>query len=223
MSDHDHDHDQPERDEHGHDELEHHEHDEHDHGHGEEHEHVHTFDWRAEVQSMRDEAAHFYVDHFDWRGHEAPAGFTGPKYFELSEDWRLMARLDRDADGAGDPVTLATSTGLLRQMQQAGDLVFEVGGTEYRLTAFLTQDSEGYDMLFVPFRDATSGMETYGAGRYIEAPYYEDTDEVELDFNLAYNPSCAFSPAYDCPYPPAQNRLPVEVLAGEKLPFAKPN
>jgi uncharacterized protein (DUF1684 family) len=108
-------------------------------------------------------------------------------------------------------------------MQQAGDLVFEVGGAQHRLTAYLTQDSEGYDMLFVPFRDATSGMETYGAGRYLEAPYYDDTDEVELDFNLAYNPSCAFSPAYDCPFPPAQNRLPVEVLAGEKLPFAKPN
>ena len=77
--------------------------------------------------------------------------------------------------------------------------------------------------VFVPFRDATSGMETYGSGRYLEAPYYDDTDEVELDFNLAYNPSCAFSPAYDCPFPPPQNRLPVEVLAGEKLPFAKPN
>ncbi len=225
MTDHDHEHDDHDvhnHDDHGHDD--HHEHDGHDHeSHGEEHEHVHTFDWRTEVEAMRDEAAHFYMDHFDWKGQEPPAGFSGPKYFDLAEDWRLLAHLDRGADGAGDPVTLATSTGLLRQMQQAGDLVFEVGGAEHRLTAYLTQDSEGYDMLFVPFRDATSGMETYGAGRYVEAPYYDDTDEVELDFNLASNPSCAFSPAYDCPYPPAQNRLPVEVLAGEKLPFAKPN
>ena len=216
MSDHDHEH-------HDHDEHEHHEHDSHDHGQGEENEHVHTFDWRAEVESMREEAAHFYMDHFDWRGHPRPADFSGPKYFDLDEEWRLVAHLDREAEGAGDPVTLATSTGLLRQMQQAGDLVFEVGGTEQRLTAYVTQDSEGYDMLFVPFRDGTSGMETYGAGRYLEAPYYDDTDEVELDFNLAYNPSCAFSPAYDCPYPPAQNHLLVEVLAGERLPFAKPN
>jgi uncharacterized protein (DUF1684 family) len=222
MSDQNHEHEHD--DEHDQDDHDHHEHDGHEHeAHDEEHEHVHTFDWRTEVAAMRDEAAHFYLDHFDWKGKQPPAGFTGPKYFDLAEDWRLVAHLDREADGAGDPVTLATSTGLLRQMQQAGDLVFEVGGAEHRLTAFLTQDSEGYDMLFVPFRDATSGMETYGSGRYLEAPYYDDTDEVELDFNLAYNPSCAFSPAYDCPYPPAQNRLPVEVLAGEKLPFAKPN
>src|SRR5215211_7212776 len=163
MSDHNHEHGEHEHDD-DHDEHAHHEHDGHDHeGHGAEDEHVHTFDWRTEVKAMRDEAAHFYLDHFDWKGQQPPSGFTGPKYFELSEDWRLIAHLDREADGAGDPVTLATSTGLLRQMQQAGDLVFEVGGAEHRLTAFLTQDSEGYDMLFVPFRDATSGMETYGA------------------------------------------------------------
>src|SRR6188472_4492784 len=130
--DHDHDHEEHEHAEHEHAEhaeheraeLAEHEHHDHDgHGHDAESEHVHAFDWKAEVESMREEAAHFYTDHFDWRGHEPPAGFTGPKYFELAEDWRLMAHLDREADGAGDPVTLATSTGLLRQMQQAGDLV----------------------------------------------------------------------------------------------------
>ena len=111
----DHDHDEHSHDEHSHEE---HGHDDHDHeGHGEEHEHHHTFDWKTEVEAMREEAAHFYVDHFDWKGQQPPAGFTGPKYFDLDEDWRLLARLDREAEGAGDPVTLATSTGLLRQMQ----------------------------------------------------------------------------------------------------------
>ena len=172
---------------------------------------------------MREDATHFYLDHFDWRGHQPPDGFAGPRYFDPTEDWRLLARLDREAEGAGDPVTLATSTGLLRQMVQAGDLVFTVDGADLRLTAYLTQDSEGYDTLFVPFRDGTSGNETYGAGRYLEVPYYDDTDEVELDFNMAYNPSCAFSPVYDCPYPPASNRLSIAIPAGEMLPFAKPN
>jgi uncharacterized protein (DUF1684 family) len=210
--------DNHDHDDHDHDDHNHHDHDGHDHDDHEEG-HVHAFDWRAEVEAMRDEAAHFYRDHFDWKGHPRPVGFTGPRYYELSEGWRLLARLDRDAAGAGDPVTLATSTGLLRQMQQAGDLVFDVDGTEQRLTAYLTQDSEGYDTLFVPFRDGTSGKETYGAGRYLDLPYDDDTDQVELDFNLAYNPSCVFSPAYDCPYPPAQNRLTIDVPAGERLPF----
>ena len=70
----------------------------------------------------------------------------------------------------------------------------------------------------MPFRDATSGVETYGAGRYVEVPYEPDEDPLELDFNYAYNPSCVFSPAYDCPYPPPGNRLSVAVKAGEALP-----
>jgi uncharacterized protein len=77
-------------------------------------------------------------------------------------------------------------------------------------------------LLFVPFRDTTSGVETYGSGRYVDVPF-EDADElVELDFNFAYNPSCAFSPAYDCPFPPPANRLSVAITAGEKLPSGTP-
>jgi uncharacterized protein (DUF1684 family) len=182
-------------------------------------EHVHTFDWRAELANMREAARHFYEHQFDWRGQGPPPGFKGPRYFSPSEGWRLLARLDRQTPGAGDKVTLATSTGQLREMVVAGQLVFDVEGSEHRLTAFISRDAEGYETLFVPFRDGTSGHETYGAGRYVEAAYEEGTEEVELDFNFAYNPSCVFSAAYDCPYPPPANRLAVEVRAGEMLPI----
>jgi uncharacterized protein (DUF1684 family) len=107
-------------------------------------------------------------------------------------------------------------------MRIAGDLVFEVDGAEHRLTSFDSHGSDGSHVLFVPFRDATSGNETYGAGRYVEAPVYDEDDDgglLELDFNYAYNPSCVFSPAYDCPFPPPQNRLNVAVRAGERLPY----
>jgi uncharacterized protein (DUF1684 family) len=197
-----------------------HDHDDHDAEAGE-HEHHHTLDWATELQAMRDDAAHFYVDHFDWRGAEPPAGFKGPRYYPPDEGWRLAAALDRSAPGSGQKVTLATSTGQLREMVQAGDLVFDANG-EQRLTAFLTHDSEGYEMLFVPFRDGTSGIETYGAGRYVEVPYEEDANQFELDFNLAYNPSCVYSSAYDCPYPPASNRLTIDIPAGEMLPVPGP-
>ena len=187
-----------------------------------EHEHHHTFDWQAELLAMREAAGHYYEHQFDWRGHEPPPGFDGPRYYPPAPEWRLGAQLDSDVPGAGDHVELATSTGQLRHMTLAGQLVFAADGGEHRLTAFLTKDGQGFDVLFVPFRDGTSGTETYGAGRYVEVPYDPQDELLELDFNYAYNPSCVFSPAYDCPYPPPSNRLTVSVRAGEKLPYDPP-
>ena len=191
-----------------------------------EHEHHHhAYDWQADLLAMRDATVHYYEHQFDWRGHERPAGFTGPRYFPPAPEWRLAARLDNTVPGAGDHAEIATSTGQVRQMHVAGDLVFDADGAEQRLTAFVSQDAQGYEVLFVPFRDATSGTETYGSGRYVEAPFDSDTPDepIELDFNFAYNPSCVYSPAYDCPYPPAQNKLTVAVRAGERLPYDAPN
>jgi hypothetical protein len=67
----------------------------------------------------------------------------------------------------------------------------------------------------VPFADATSGTETYGAGRYLELEHHHG-DLYHVDFNLAYNPWCAYSPNYSCPIPPKENRLQVPIRAGEK-------
>ena len=195
-----------------------HDHD-HDHGSDEGHEHHHTFDWQAELEQVRHAAKHYYEHQFNWHGHGPPEGFDGPRFFPPAADWRLEARLDRDAAGSGDHVQIATSTGNVREQVVAGQLVFEADGAEHRLTAFLTSNAEGYEILFVPFRDLTSGGETYGAGRYVEVPYDPEAELLELDFNYAYNPSCVYSPSYDCPYPPPQNRLSVAVRAGEMLPL----
>lgn len=189
-----------------------------DHEHDHEHEHHHAYDWEAELLALRAAAAHYYEHQFDWRGHGPPEGFDGPRFFAPAPEWRLEARLDTAAPGTGDEVEIATSTGKLRKMTVAGQLVFEAHGGEHRLTGFHSHDAQGYRVLFVPFRDATSGSETYGAGRYVEVPYSEEDETLEIDFNFAYNPSCVFSPAYDCPYPPPANRLTVAVRAGEMLP-----
>jgi uncharacterized protein len=191
------------------------EHDHEEHGH-----HHHVYDWQAELVGMREAAVHYYEHQFDWRGHEPPEDFDGPRYYPPAEDWRLVGHLDDTVEGAGDHAEVATSTGLVRHMHVAGDVVFDADGAEHRLRAFIS-DRDGYEVLFIPFRDATSGSETYGAGRYLEAPYDSESpnDPVELDFNYAYNPSCVFSPAYDCPFPPAQNRLSIPVRAGERNPY----
>ncbi|MEP7360695.1 MAG: DUF1684 domain-containing protein [Chloroflexota bacterium] len=196
-----------------------HEHEEHDHDEHDGHEHHHhAMSFEDALNELRSAATHYYEHQFDWKGHGPPEGFDGPRWFVPDESWRLAARLDRDAPGTGEHVELATSTGKLRDMENAGQLVFEVGGTEQRLSAFLPRAMDAEPVLFVPFRDATSGVDTYGAGRYVDVPYDADEDWHDLDFNYAYNPSCAFSPAYDCPFPPPGNRLPISVTAGEKLP-----
>jgi len=185
-------------------------HDEHDHG------------WRTALEEMRRDSAHYYKDHFDWRGQEPPRDWTGPRFYPPAEEWRLDAWLDTDAPGTGDAITLPTSTGKLRDMTIAGELVFDAAGKENRLTAYASkgeEEEEGW--LFVPFRDGTSGSETYGSGRYVDVPPPDDADNAiyDLDFNLAYNPSCAYSPTYDCPFPPPGNRLDIPVRAGEMVPF----
>jgi uncharacterized protein (DUF1684 family) len=74
------------------------------------------------------------------------------------------------------------------------------------------------DYLFIPMKDQTSGKETYGAGRYLDASIKDIKDgKIALDFNKLYNPYCAFSEGYSCPIPPKENHLPVRIEAGEKL------
>lgn len=84
-----------------------------------------------------------------------------------------------------------------------------VGLTVYR-------DPEGGG-LFLPFQDATSGHETYPAGRYLELPVLED-GRIRLDFNYAYHPFCAYNANYSCPMPPIENKLDVPIRAGERNP-----
>ena len=97
-----------------------------------------------------------------------------------------------------------------------GYFEFQVGSKDCRLQVYRLEDSAARGAsLFVPFRDSTSGQETYGAGRYIDLK--ENTSGIyDLDFNRAYNPSCAYNSTYSCPVPPAENTLKVAIRAGEK-------
>jgi uncharacterized protein (DUF1684 family) len=172
--------------------------------------------WLRDLEEAREETIDYFLNQFSWRGTPMPEGFEGPKYYPPDERWRVEARLDRDAPGTGTHLELPTSIGDLREFEVYGDLVFTVDGEEHRLTAFRSVPPQPeQDELFVPFKDATSGKETYGAGRYLDLHRHEG-DRYILDFNAAYNPLCAYSPRYNCPYPPPQNHLKVPVEAGEK-------
>ncbi len=143
--------------------------------------------------------------------------FTGLVYFPPDVKYRLRVPLSKLPNP--EPVTLATSKGIPRPMVRYGFFDFEIEGVKQRLYAYKSVPQPGHHhedaSLFVPFRDATSGRESYGAARYLDIE--EDTSgEHVLDFNLAYNPYCAYSDDYVCPFPPKENWLSVAIRAGEK-------
>ena len=139
------------------------------------------------------------------------------RYYPPDQSYSVAAALRL---GQERPVVLMpTSTGTIRRYQRVGVLEFTFKGENLSLGAFVEEGAREIDGLFVPFVDATSGKETYPAGRYLDIPP-TTTGFYEIDFNKAYNPYCAYNATYECPYPPPSNRLKVEIRAGEKAPGA---
>lgn len=115
-----------------------------------------------------------------------------------------------------DTIEVLTSRNLKKTFYRYAKIRFRLDGIEQELTALKPElEGEGSSGLFIPFRDATSGKQTYGAGRFLEV---DDPAErfFVLDFNRAFNPLCNYSPAYNCTVPPRENRLGLPILAGEK-------
>ncbi len=152
---------------------------------------------------------------------EALPDFRGLSYHPPDPAWRFVLPLEEvQGDAAAAEFVLDTNTGTPRFMARLGEVAVPLPGGEHRLTVFAPLGEEHPARAFVPFRDRTSGQTTYGAGRYIDAPLRREDGEtwVDLDFNLAYHPYCAYGDGWTCPLPPAGNTLPVPVEAGEKLP-----
>lgn len=143
--------------------------------------------------------------------------FPGLRYFPWSARWQVPARLEPHPPGHTLPITDVTGT--TRAEPNPGVLVFSLDGREHRLEAL--EDAEAGD-LFILFRDDTNGSSTYAPGRFLHAPLPDARGRTVLDFNQAYNPPCAFTDFATCPRPPAGNRLPLAVTAGERKPAAAP-
>ncbi len=140
------------------------------------------------------------------------ATFAGLRYFAPAAAFRVTASITRQPVLLPQP--LAMSLGQPESYQRWGTAEFELNGQLQKLTLL---QKTGDKQLFLPFTDPTNGQQTYGAGRYLDValPPAEAT-EIELDFNQAYNPYCAYNHDYSCPKPPAENRLTVPVVAGEQ-------
>lgn len=140
------------------------------------------------------------------------------RFFPIDHAYDVPCFFEKINDSTG--FTMTTSANTVKYFYAYGRLSFSVMGVECKLYVYQSKElmtTEKYkDYLFVPFTDATTGDESYGSGRYLE--FYKNdiqNNTLELDFNKAYNPSCAYAAGYKCPIPPKENRLKVAIKAGE--------
>lgn len=138
-------------------------------------------------------------------------GFEELSYFPYNPSLQFEVEIDA-SENLGGPLTLDTSDGEKVDFLIAGKVRFQVDNGDYELTLLKDADRGRF---FLPFNDSTNGLETYKDGRYID-PQQKPNGKLTLDFNYAYNPYCAYDQGWSCPLPPEQNKLPVEIPAGEK-------
>lgn len=145
--------------------------------------------------------------------------FDGLHYFDVDVKWKMNAHFQKVDEG--DTTDIMTSSGKAKRFYEYGILIFEHLGAADTLTAYIRIWPEGFDSpydpyLFVPFTDLSTGQSTYGGGRYLDIGVPETNGDQTLDFNLCYNPYCAYGGGFSCPIPPKKNFLDMYVEAGER-------
>lgn len=149
---------------------------------------------------------------------EQRRSFTGLNYFAADLKYYVEAELIKDE--TPETIIMKTSTDRAPAYVKYGVVNFIIDSIELTLSVYQNKKmldlSKDEKHLFVPFRDATSGNESYGGGRYIDCEIPVEGNVIILDFNKTYNPYCAYNPKYSCVIPPEENQLPVRIAAGEK-------
>ena len=173
-------------------------------------------DWEANLERTRKTKDAFFAQ--TWQSPLPPqdrAQFKGLQYYPPDSSCRFELELHEHVEQ--QVVRMAYTKGNEQDFLRWDEFSFKIAGKEQILQAYKRSREE--EMLFVPFKDATSGKETYGAGRYLDLePGRDRTQEGKwiLDFNQAYSLWCAYSEAYTCPFVPVENWLEVSIYAGEK-------
>lgn len=160
------------------------------------------------TEFRKEKDAFFSTDHHSPLTHVQKNSFEGLKYFpEVPE---LSFELEIENYKEQEQIQMQTSTGDLQTYTKFGKIKFQVEEKVAELTVYKSQHG-----FFLPFVDSQAGEITYGAGRYMD-PHILPNGNLQVDFNHAYNPYCAYNENYSCPIPPAENRLDVPIKAGEK-------
>jgi uncharacterized protein (DUF1684 family) len=149
---------------------------------------------------------------------EAKKTFKGIHFYPVNLQYVVKAKFVRTPNEK--IFEMPTSGSITKSYVKYGEAQFELNGKRHTLNIYqsidLAKQRKYRDYLFIPFRDATSGKETYGGGRYIDLTI-PPGDTVIINFNLAYHPYCAYTDGYNCPIPPRENTLPIKIEAGVKL------
>lgn len=172
--------------------------------------------WKREVRKFQKDLNHHYRDaETSPLTEEDRASFKSLDYFPANSTLCFQAHINRTPEA--QPFEMATVSGKNKTFRSYAVLEFSHEGTDYQLTAYRRIQADGSegDYLFIPFKDESTGEESYGGGRYIDLDVpSESATQLTLDFNHAYNPYCAYSTGWSCPIPPQDNYLPFKVLAG---------
>ena len=164
----------------------------------------------TDLETFRAEKNAFFTEHqHSPLTREQKKAFQGLAYFPEAPGLRFEVEVERFHDQ--QEIQIQTSTGNLQTYRRYGRFRFWVGGQDAELTIYA--DHHGF---FLPFVDNLAGRETYPAGRYLE-PEPLANGRFLIDFNLAYNPYCAYNESWSCPLTPFENRLKVALRAGEKI------
>ncbi|MFN8251321.1 MAG: DUF1684 domain-containing protein [Ferruginibacter sp.] len=147
------------------------------------------------------------------------------RFYPVDEKYKMQCRFEPVSDTTVVVMKTSGKTIPQKNFVRYGKIYFSIHDTAVFLTVYRSKELEKNPQysryLFIPFTDITTGDETYGSGRYIDIFTWDiKKGSVEIDFNKAYNPYCAYSTGYNCPIPPRENLLPVAIKAGEKI-FAK--
>jgi len=139
--------------------------------------------------------------------------YEGLNFFDVDPKFKVKARIEKISSPI--PIIIQMTNGETADYFKYAIAHFSLNGEKQEL--FLLKSKKYFDepYLFLPFYDETSADESYGGGRFLNVDY-EDEKEIFLDFNMAYNPYCAYTDTYRCPIPPAENKITVKVTAGER-------
>jgi hypothetical protein len=176
---------------------------------------------KAEVEAFQtDQNQHYFDKETSPLKKKERRKFEGHDFYPIDLSWRVVAKYEVISNP--DTITMPTSAGTEKMFAKHAKLTFKIGDEECVLYAYQNLKVikiDGYEnSLFVPFKDETTGLETYGGGRYLDLEQPAGT-ELILNFNLAYNPYCAYTTGWFCPIPPDENRLKVAIKAGLKKPL----
>ena len=172
--------------------------------------------YESNIQHFRDSLnTHFKTDAHSPLDSTDKSGFVALTYYGIDSNYRVPFRFERKK--RGKRFLMKTTTDRLPEYKVYGTLHFEIQGQLLHLTVYqniaLSKTKAYKDYLFCPFKDLTNGNETYGGGRYLDFRI-GDLQKGMIDFNLCYNPYCAYNHRYSCPIPPEENHLKIPINAG---------